>query len=196
MEPNPSAEPGRAAEALARALRAGDDVLGEWYAAEYPRVHRLCQGFTASRAAADDITQDAMLHLVDRIERWDPTRPYAAWRNQVVVHLCRDHERASRRREWHEGAAPDGRRGELDPAHTAAARETEELIQRALGVLPPREREVFVLVDLEGNSAVDAAEALGVAASTVRAALALARRRLREALAPSLGIDLATGGAS
>mgnify|MGYP000294612752 CR=1 FL=1 len=58
------------------------------------------------------------------------------------------------------------------------------LIDRTLVLLPPREREVFVLVDLEGSSPKEAADVLDVAASTVRAALTLARRRLREALAP------------
>jgi len=171
---------------LAQALRAGRDVLGAWYRAEYPRVHRLCRGFLASRTAADDVAQDALLHLADQLERWDPARPYAAWRNQVVVNLCRDRERAASRREHHEGAA---RRPEVpapDPADVAASRELAAWIDRCLGALPPREREVFVLVDLEGADAAAVGEQLGVTASTVRAALAMARRRMRELLAPAV----------
>ncbi|MEZ6018322.1 MAG: sigma-70 family RNA polymerase sigma factor [Planctomycetota bacterium] len=188
-------------ETLARALRAAEplegglqdgpppgDVLGAWYRAEYAGVHRLCQGFLASRAGADDVAQDAMLHLADKLEQWDPARPYAAWRNRVVLHLCRDRERAVRRRAQHEGALEPRSESELDPAEIAAANEATALVDQSLGVLRPREREVFVLIDLEGFTAQDAAEQLGVAASTVRAALALARRRLRAALAPQLGM--------
>jgi DNA-directed RNA polymerase specialized sigma24 family protein len=61
------------------------------------------------------------------------------------------------------------------------------LIDRCLGLLPPREREVFVLVDLEAVPATEAAAQLGIAASTLRAALAFARRRMRAALEPMLG---------
>ncbi len=187
MDPTPlpaDAAGDEPAAALARALRAGRDVLGAWYRAEYPRVHRLCRGFLASRTGADDVAQDAMLHLADQLQRWDPTRPYATWRNQVVINLCRDRERAAGRRERHEGAA---RRPEVpapDPADVAATRELSAWIDRCLAVLPPREREVFVLVDLEGADAASVGEQLGVAPSTVRAALALARRRMRELLAP------------
>lgn len=174
------------APALARALRAGEDVLGAWYRVEYPRVHRLCQGLLASRGAADDVAQDAMLHLADQLERWDPTRPYATWRNQVVVNLCRDRDRAARRRVDHEAAARRPERPLPDPSEVAAANELAAWLERCLGTLPPREREVFVLVDLEGHDSVSAGEQLGVAPSTVRAALALARRRLRELLSPAV----------
>jgi RNA polymerase sigma factor (sigma-70 family) len=185
--PTPDSPHGADVEALARALRGGEDVLGEWYRAEFRAVHRLCQGFLASRSGADDIAQNAMLHLADKLDQWDPARAYASWRNRVVLHVCRDHERAARRRsvheagaEWRVGTAPD-------PVEAAAANEVSALIDRCLTLLPPREREVFVLVDLEAVPASEAAEQLGIAASTVRAALALARRRMRDVLAPMLG---------
>lgn len=177
---------GAAPELLARALRAGEDALGEWYRVEFAPVHRLCQGFLASRTGADDVAQDAMLHLVDKLEQWDPARPYRNWRNRVVLHLCRDRQRAARRRSAHEAVTLDAARAAQtsDPFQEASAAELSALIDRSLALLPPREREVFVLVDLEETPAFEAAELLGVAASTVRAALALARRRMRDALAP------------
>jgi len=192
--PEPAAPSGGAdVEALARALRAGEDVLGEWYRAEFRAVHRLCQGFLASRSGADDIAQNAMLHLADKLDQWDPARAYASWRNRVVLHQCRDHDRATRRRSLHEAGAEWTAPPAPDPADAAAANELSALIDRSLGLLPPREREVFVLVDLEHVPASEAAAQLGIAASTVRAALAFARRRMRDALAPMLGEG---GGAS
>ena len=181
-----SGPPRDPAAELARALRSGRDVLGAWYRAEFPRVHRLCQGFLASRSEADDVAQDAMLRLADHLERWDPGRPYAAWRNQVVVNVCRDRQRSIARRGEHETRREAPAAPSLDPADIAAANEVSALVDRSLGVLPPREREIFVLIDLEGFDSAEAAEQLGIAASTVRAALSFARRRMRDLLAPML----------
>ena len=194
-DPEPSARDD-AGEALSLALRQGADVLDAWYRAVWPQVHRLCSGLLASSAEADDVAQDAMLHLVDRLDRWNPERPFGAWRQRVVVNLCRDHLRSAKRRQvheeeaglgWHEAQLPE-------PSAAAESAEVSQLVDRCLGLLPPREREVFVLVDLEGQAPADAAELLGIAASTVRAALTLARRRMREALAPHLPDAQLEGG--
>lgn len=173
---------------LAVRLRAGEDVLGEWYRRELPVVTRLCLGFLASRSEADDAAQDAMLHLVDKLDQWDPRRAYAAWRSQVILNLCRDRERAGRRRREHEEAAAAlvGTPSLPDPTDVAGTRELADLVAACLARMPRREREVFVLVDLEGTSPSDAASLLGIAGSTVRAALTLARRRVRGALSPHL----------
>ncbi|MEM9383173.1 MAG: RNA polymerase sigma factor [Planctomycetota bacterium] len=183
--PDETADP---LEALSRALRRGEDVLGDWYRVAFPRVRRLARGFLAARDGADDVAQDVMLHLVDTIDRWNPEHAFAAWQRRVVLNRCRNQDRAARRRRsheetagaaWHEGALPT-------PDEAAERGELGSLIDRALGLLPRREREVFVLVELEGASPTDAADVLEVAPSTVRAALTLARRRLRDALAPHL----------
>ncbi len=183
-------------EALSRALRSGEDVLGDWYRAAFPRVRRLARGFLASRDGADDVAQNVMLHLVDSIQRWDAERTFAAWQRGVVLNHCRNHDRAARRRREHEGAAGAAwYEGTLPgPAEAAESGELGSLIDRALVLLPQREREVFVLVDLEGTSQRDAADVLEIAQSTVRAALSMARRRLREALAPHLAPHVTGGG--
>ncbi|MEM8713094.1 MAG: sigma-70 family RNA polymerase sigma factor, partial [Planctomycetota bacterium] len=129
------------------------------------------------------------LRLADSIGRWDPARPFLAWARVATLNACRNHLRASDRRTAHEESAGRLRAVRSAPSPSAAteASEATELLNRALGLLPPREREVFVLVDLEGLNSVEAAEVCEVTPSTVRAALAQARRRLRSALDPELG---------
>ena len=70
------------------------------------------------------------------------------------------------------------------------------MVGEALEALSEREREAFVLRDLEGLSTQDTADAMGVGASTVRSLLTLARRRLRDRLAPTLAPDAGGGGAA
>ena len=55
-----------------RAVLAGDALaLDRWYRREHPEVWRLCVGFLADAAEAEDVAQDAMLKLHDELPRWD-----------------------------------------------------------------------------------------------------------------------------
>ena len=57
---------------------------------------------------------------------------------------------------------------------------------RLVSSLPPRQREVLVMVAYEQMTTADVAAALGVTEHNVRANLHAARARLRERLAPYL----------
>lgn len=184
----PSATDPAGIVALRPALLAGDaTAIDAWYRAEHPQVWRLALGLMADAAEAEDLAQDAMLHLLDTLDRWDPRRAWTAWRNTVVLNLCRDRLRRRGTRATHEAAARDA--GALAPAQlptpddAAAAAEVRAALLAALAHLPPREREAFVLVDLSGGAAADAAAAMDIAEGSVRSLLTLARRRLRTLLA-------------
>jgi len=184
---SPGPDPGP--EAIVLAVRAGDAAaLDRWYREEHPRVWRLCLGFLANGAEAEDAAQDAMLRLLDRLDRWDTRRPWAAWRNAVVVNLCRDRLRRTEARRRAEERAAEERLPSTLPSPVAAAQRAEvrEAVIASLESLSPREREAFVLCDLEGLTAADAASALEIGESSVRSLLSLARRRLRNVLAPRL----------
>lgn len=174
---------------LAAAARSGDPrATDAWYRAEWSTVYRLCLGLLADPASAEDAAQDAMLHLLDRLSRWDPERPYAPWRNAVVVRAGRDRSRRADARRRAEDASVEVRgEGPLpDPAEEASRGEVQELLRESLRSLSPREREAFVLRDLEGLATSETADAMGVTDATVRSLLTLARRRLRNLLGPRL----------
>lgn len=174
---------------LVSALLAGRaDALDRWYRSEHPVVHRLCLGFLAHAHEADDAAQDAMLHLLDRLDRYDPRRAYASWRNTVVLNHCRDRRRRGRTRDRHEegGAEFSLPRALPSPEDAASAKERAEILHAALASLTDREREAFVLRDLEQRDTREVADTLGISESSVRSLLTLARRRLRTLLAPRL----------
>src|SRR5262245_55407878 len=93
---------------LALALARGEaDAIGGWFRAEHPQVYRRCAGFLADATEAEDVAQDAMLKLLDTLPRWDRRRPWRAWRNTLVLNLCRDRlRRAASRAEAEDRAAP------------------------------------------------------------------------------------------
>lgn len=182
---------------LIAAVRAGEgDAIDAWFRREHPRVWKLCLGILADAAEAEDLAQDAMVHLLDNLENYDPRRPWASWRNAVVVNLCRDRRRTSAARRRAEERASELRLPEVlpDPSSAAAGTELRQVLEAALYALTPREREVFVLRELEERPAREVAQTLGIGESSVRSLLALARRRLRGLLAPRLG--LVEGGQS
>ena len=179
---------------LLRAVVAGaPEAVVVWFRSEHPAVYRLCFGFLAHRADAEDAAQEAMLHLLDQLGQWDAARPYRAWRTTLVLNRCRDRLRRSEARMGAEERAARIRPETLlpDPSDAAQRGEVEAALALGLRSLPAREREAFVLRDLEGLETAEVARTLAINESSVRSLVTLARRRLRELL----GARLAPGGA-
>jgi RNA polymerase sigma factor (sigma-70 family) len=171
-------------ESWAARLRSGEEAaLGGWYQAEYPVVRRLCLGFLANGAEADNQAQEALFKLHQNLTHWDHTRPYAAWRNTLVANCCRDRLRSGIRRQQRERAQARPEATHMRPGQSLEQAEFEADLERALTALSPREREVFVLIDLEEIPAAEAAQQLQIKASSLRAYLSLARSKLRQHLA-------------
>jgi RNA polymerase sigma-70 factor (ECF subfamily) len=177
-----------ASDLLHAVARGEPEAIDRWFRAEHPQVYRLCAGFLADAAEAEDIAQDAMLKLLDTLPHWDRRRPWRSWRNTLVLNLCRDRlRRLASRAGAEQAAAPLCLPSALpSPEEAAQAAEVRTLLQGALATLSPREREAFVLHDLEGADAAETALALGIGESSVRSLLSLARRRLRTLLGPRL----------
>lgn len=186
------ADRGGSLDPLLAAATAGEaDAIAQLYVREHPLVWKLCLGFLAQRHEADDAAQDAMLQLIDRLRSFDPRLPFAPWRNAVVLNLCRDRlrRRDARARAEQRAAEELPLRPLPSPSSVAERGEVQELVTASLARLAPREREVFVLHDLQGEPSATVAASLSIAESTVRVLLMTARRRLRELLAPRLALQ-------
>ena len=147
-------------------------------AARWPRLLRVAYLLAGDWAAAEDLTQNALVKAWfawRRIEG-DP-EPYV---RRIVVRSYL----SARRRRW---------RGEVPvdhmPDHPAAGDAANELadrdaLWRALGRLPARQRAIVVLRYFEDLSERQIADQLGVRAGTVKsqASKALASLRLDESL--------------
>lgn len=187
-------KPGTPAAAEIPAVLAGDaDAVDAWYRGEFPEVWRLCTGFLATDG--EEAAYDAMLHLLDRLPRWDASRGYVPWRNTVLLNFCRDRLRReeTRVRAEQQTAARDWPAVLPRPDQAAESEEVARLLREALASLSLREREAFVLCELEGHRTVDCARMMQVGESSVRSLLTLARRRLRNLLGKRVP-DLALPG--
>jgi len=174
--------------ALMAAIARGDRrAFGELFRRRRSGVYRFARHMTGSPSAADDVTQDVFLAVMQDAGRYDESRgTVAAWlcgmaRNFVRRRLERerDHEPLSG-----DGAHPAGLPMTAeDPVGELARAERLAALQRAILSLPIRYREAVVLCDLQEASYADAAAALDCAIGTVRSRLSRGRALLAAKLA-------------
>ena len=194
-----SERPESIAELLPAVIRGEAEAQGVWYQREHPEAYRLCLGFLADAVEAEDVAQDAMLHLLDKLQDFDQSREYKPWLTSVVLNLCRDRTRRVSARKRAESSAALAHEEQMlgdssfsrnrfvsRPDREAEHNELQQQLTGCLARLTPREREVFVLRDLSQLSTEHVAGLLDIGESSVRSLLALARRRVRTLLEPQL----------
>jgi len=142
----------------------------------------LATRLTRNREEALEIAQEALLRAFRSLARYDVSRSFRNWLFQIAVNEARDRFRKrTRERTALESAARDEPSRD-SPEAGRDRRETRSGILQCLAVLSPREREVFVLRDLEELDIKETARALGCSTISVRVNLSAARRKLREAI--------------
>lgn len=168
---------------VARARRGDDAALERLVEAAYPRVRRWALVHAGEEAEADDLTQDVLIRMIRNLDSFQGDARFETWLYSVTRNAAVDRHRRGRRRE----RAADQASGEdllrpwgpEEPDRAVERSEMGRLLRAFFEELPVRQRAVFDLVELQGLSAPEAAELLGIAAVSVRAHLFKARRRMR-----------------
>ena len=133
---------------------------------------------TGSPAVAEDIAQDCFLTLLKSPGNFDPARgPIRAWLLGVARNLLLKRWRTEGR--W-TALEDEPVTLEAPPADWSAVRKVAHAVQ----ALPVLQREVVVLVEYEGMTLQQAADAVGAELGTVKARLHRARENLRSLLEP------------
>ena len=136
--------------------------------------------------AAEDVAQDAFLALYRHLAQV-PTSAFRPWLYRVARNLCLDQ---LRRRKFKMSLFRDLQRDDdqpftaedrdtAAPDQIAETREANEAIEKAIGELPQRFREAFLLCEVEGMSYEDAAAVMGCPVKTVSTRLFRARQRFK-----------------
>ncbi len=154
------------------------------FTAYAPRLNAWLRRLGASPVVAEELVQEAFVRLVRHAARLAPDTRLGAWLYTVTRNLWRSHRRWSwldgaRILEWADTAA---RPRDTSPAEHAAAGRLLEAAERAVRALPVAQREVFLLVVVEGLDPTEAASVLGIQPEAARQRLARARRTLEEVL--------------
>jgi RNA polymerase sigma-70 factor (ECF subfamily) len=142
----------------------------------------LAYRLTRDREEALEVTQEALFKAFRSLERFDITRSFRNWLFQIAANEARDRLRGARRERAVLESAGHETRPAADPESGRERQEVRSDIQRLLERLSPREREVFVLRDLEDLNVAETARTLGCSGLSVRVSLSSARRKMREAI--------------
>ncbi len=142
----------------------------------------LASRLTKDRQEALEVVQEALLRAYRSLARYDPARPFRNWLYQIAANEARDRYRKKvRERASFEEAAAMAPAAD-DPEAGQDRREIAEGVRRAMAALSPREREVFVLRDLEELDIRETSRVLGCSPVSVRVHLSAARRKMRAAI--------------
>ena len=167
-------------------LRRGDAAAFDGVFAAYRgRVFGYLVRMTSRRDLAEDLTQEVFLRLARAARRLRPDTRLRGWLFTVAHNVLVSHARAAKATaalatELADQPAPPGR----TPFEALADTATQLRVERALAALAPIYREVVLLIAIEGLSAAEAGEALGLGAEAVRQRLSRARAMLAPALDP------------
>ena len=170
--------------ALLARVRAGEAAaFDELVRLHLGRVFAITYRVLGQREDAEDVTQEVFLAVLEKIDSYDPARPFDPWLHRIAINRAINARKARALR--HTEAVPDSTPALGDQPDAAAARaEERERLARAMLELTERQQLIVRLFDLEGFSSVEIGSMLGMSDGTVRWHLHQARERLRRALAP------------
>lgn len=172
-----------------------DARFGAFVTAHRERAIRLAWRLVGGdRAAAEDVAQEAFLRALRGMDRFREEASLSTWFYRILVRQAHSYRRwRDVRRRWH-GESPDDPR---DPRPEAIGDPRLRLrIARALDRLSRGQREVFVLIHMEGFTVCEAAALLGRSEGTVKSHLHRALRSLRSELRDLCTPDGSEGGTS
>lgn len=168
-------------EFLVQSARRGDlEAFETLYHRTVGRVYALCRRLTGDPVRAEDLVQEVYVKAWQKLESFRGESALATWLHRISVNtVLGDHRSRARRGE-------DLRSGDsvedLGLADRPASLADGLDIERALELLPPVARSVFVLHDVEGYCHPEISEMTGMAVGTSKANLHRARTLLRKAL--------------
>ena len=177
---NAVSEPREDAEipSLVEGIRAGHPAALERLVTRVQaRVLRWARRYTDDEDSAEDVAQEVLIGLERRVHQFHGHSRFTTWLFAVTRSVALNHRRREVRRVALR-AEQESASVSSDEAATDRQRMTA-LILRYFEALPPMQRQIFRLVDLEGREPSEVARQLGMRQVTVRANLFKARRNIR-----------------
>lgn len=143
---------------------------------EIPRLRRFARAMVRDSALADDLVQECLERALSRLHLWQPGTNLRAWLFTILRNL---HINGIRRQQTFVDIDGEVQNG-LGGSHGSQVVRLElRDLRRALDRVPQEQREVVLLIGLEGISYAEAAEILDVSIGTVKSRLSRGRRALR-----------------
>ena len=198
-------------EGLVLALRHRDEAAFAALVERYhPQLVRLAAQFVPNRAVAEEVAQETWIGVLQGIDRFEGRSSFRTWLFRILTNQAkRRGERESRSLPFAAFSAADEDDGEPavaperfhPPGHQWAghwvsyprdvseapeehllSRETRDLVLRAIDSLPPNQRLVITMRDVEGLPPEEVCNVLSISETNQRVLLHRARSKVRAQL--------------
>ena len=137
----------------------------------------LAYRLTQNWEDAKEVAQETFLRAFQYLRTFDRRRNFRNWLLRILVNVSRNHR--SRSSELQGVPALPSIDSSGNPDQEYSRRETRSRLITCLEVLTPREKEVFLLRDLEEKSVNETAAILRCSSISVRVHLNSARKKIR-----------------
>jgi RNA polymerase sigma-70 factor (ECF subfamily) len=176
-------------ESLLDAARDGDEAAWRQLVdLLYPLVAGTIRNHLRREADRDDVAQEVFVKIFANLGQYAGRQPFDHWVSRITLNACRDWLRrmAARPLTSYSDLTDDEREilertlasEDLAPDETPAM--LNDLLDRMIAALAPREQIVIRLLDLEQRSVQDVCNHTGWGASKVKVTAMRARRKLAE----------------
>jgi RNA polymerase sigma-70 factor (ECF subfamily) len=198
---------------LVEALRAGDEDAFARLVREYqPSLVRVARIYVSSQAAAEEVAAETWLAVLNGLDRFEGRSSLRTWIFRILTNIAKTRGQRDGRTLPFSALEDPGRVPEaaldadrfLDPEHprwpghwavrpepwpedAVIAAETQARLAEAIEALPPAQRAVISLRDVEGWSSEEVRNALELSETNQRVLLHRARAKVRRALESYLG---------
>ena len=204
---------GAADREIVAALRAGDEGVFASLVDRYcTPMLSVARAYVATREAAEDVVQETWIGVIEGIDRFEGRSSLKTWMYRILVNRARTRgEREARTSPFSSLAPSDEPTVDPDrfvpaghrwsgmwatPPHTnvpeqrVLAGETREILQSVLDDLPPNQRAVLSLRDLQDLTSEEVCELLNISEGNQRVLLHRARAKARNAMERYFGESL------
>jgi RNA polymerase sigma-70 factor (ECF subfamily) len=194
-------------ELLAR-LRTGDERAFETLVERhYPTMLAVARHYVKTRAVAEEVVQDAWLGVLNGIDRFEGRSSLRTWILRILVNTAKTRGAREARTVPFASLAPEGDEHAVEPERFRGAddpfpghwraypgnwqrlpdealadRETLDVVLATIHQLPPPQRIVITMRDIQGCDSEEVCEALDVTEGNQRVLLHRARSKVRSAL--------------
>src|SRR5688572_2031725 len=143
-----------------------------------PRLRRFAHTLSRHGADADDLTQATVERALRSRGQWQPGTRLDSWLYKIMRNLWIDTVRSRGRKEKFEAPAEEAEALGFDPRDGVEAGLELQRVMAAMERLPDEQREVVVLILIEGFGYREAAELLDLPIGTVSSRLVRGRTAL------------------
>lgn len=159
------------------------DAFSKLFAHYAPRIKSYLMRQGANPASAEELSQEAMVSVWRKADRFDPAKASAGtWIFTVARNLRIDALRKERRPNFDPEDPAFVPASEIAPDHAVEIGESQVRIKAAIAELPEEQAEVIRLSFYQDKPHGEIAEELNLPLGTVKSRLRLAMRRIRTAL--------------